>query len=268
MFTVKNKIYFLIPLLAVLSLFVYLYQDRNQLEVIDKTGEDKLDNTTTTPNIGVGGTGDFTVTPLSEGKIDIKEPSLDREIVIPNYFSKEASEIVKNKINEVVSNLRSGQSTSENWLKLGVYRKQIDDYEGARQIWEYVATVWPDSYIAFSNLGDIYHYYIKDYVKAETNMLRALQLEPKVLSNYRNLFDLYALSYTEKKDKADDVLIEAIKKNPDKIDIMILLARFYKDNGQKESSREYYEKAVESAKSQGLLNVVEDISKEMDQLGQ
>ncbi|OGF64744.1 hypothetical protein A2661_01515 [Candidatus Giovannonibacteria bacterium RIFCSPHIGHO2_01_FULL_45_24] len=102
----------------------------------------------------------------------------------------------------------------QGWLQVGILRKFLGDYDGASLAWQYASLIRPQEYIAFSNLGDLYHYYLKDFPKAEKYLRRAVDVKPDYVAGYKNLFDLYTLSYKEKKNLAESVLLEGIKKNP------------------------------------------------------
>lgn len=53
------------------------------------------------------------------------------------------------------------------WMDLAVLYKIGGDYRGAETIWLYVTKAWPQSPIAFHNLGDLYENFLKDAAKAK-----------------------------------------------------------------------------------------------------
>ena len=59
-----------------------------------------------------------------------------------------------------------------------------------------------------SNLGDLYHYYLKDFAQAEMYLKQAIANEPANAFLYKNLADLYTLSYKEKAHLAEGVMAE------------------------------------------------------------
>ena len=146
-------------------------------------------------------------------------------------------------------------------------RKTIGDYAGAREAWEYANAIRPGNYVSFSNLGDLYHYYIKDYPKAEENLLQAIKNEPSHIGSYRALVDLYTQSYTEKLGEVPSVLSDGLKKNPDNYDLLIMFASYYKNAGDKVNAISYYNKAIavadkfgQSAMKQTLLDEIKNLS--------
>jgi len=130
-------------------------------------------------------------------------------------------------------------------LQQGILKKNAGDYEGAKEAWEYVVQIRPEDYVAYNNLGDLYHYYLKDYPKAEFYFKKVVELKPDYLQTYTNLHDLYKFLYKEKSDLADDILLEGIKNNPQDYYLRIFLASYYKDQGDKINARKYYEEALQ-----------------------
>lgn len=169
-------------------------------------------STTTAPAVTgeVTGTGDYTVEYLGE------PPSLDKPIVISASLSEEAKTILRNKIEVQLEILREDPKRIDVWLQLGVNRKISGDFEGAIEAWDYISVVADDATraTAFGNLGDLYMYFLKDYVNAEGNFKQAIALNPKVVDYYRALFYLYRDIYKDNA-KAEAIRAEGIKNNPD-----------------------------------------------------
>lgn len=186
---------------------------------------------------------DFSQTPISQVNVPLPQ-TINRSVVVSANLSKtEKTEYLAN-IAEATKNLRENPISYEDWLKLGMYRKAIGDYVGASEAWKENIKINPGGHIAYNNLGDLYHFYLRDFVLAEKYMKDAIRIKPDYLPTYRNLFDLYTLSYAQKKESADDVLLDGIAKNPKAYDLMVLLAGHYKDEGYNVQAREYYQKAL------------------------
>ncbi|KKS96412.1 hypothetical protein A3B05_02780 [Candidatus Giovannonibacteria bacterium RIFCSPLOWO2_01_FULL_43_160] len=130
--------------------------------------------------------------------------------------------------------LKSEPNYLQGWLQVGILRKYLGDYEGASLAWQYAALLRPNDFIAFSNLGDLYHYYLKDFSKAEKYLRSAVDIKPDYVAGYKNLFDLYTLSYPPDRragaEKAEAVLLEGIKKNPSDNYLQTILASYKNDN--------------------------------------
>lgn len=113
------------------------------------------------------------------------------------------------------------------WIQLGLLKKVIGDYEGARDAWEYAGAIRPENSVSFANLGELYWRYLPDYPRAEKNFLTAIKNMPDDSSTYTSLSDLYYYSYSEKKDQADDILLKGIAANPKDSNLMRWLASLY-----------------------------------------
>lgn len=137
----------------------------------------------------------------------LKIAALERKIPAGN-------EAVVKELKDLSVQLKSEPNYIQGWLQVGILRKYLGDYEGASLAWQYATLLRPKDYIAFSNLGDLYHYYLKDFPKAEKYLRSAVDIKPDYVAGYKNLFDLYTLSYKEKANLAEPVLLEGIKKNP------------------------------------------------------
>ena len=128
-------------------------------------------------------------------------------------MSEEAKRIATAKIQDLSSQLKKNSDNLENWLVLGVYRKMIGDYEGAREVWEYTSVIRPQNSISFNNLGELYAYYLKDNAKAEENYKKAIENDPAAVYIYRNFFDFYRY-FAKDTAKARAILEQGIATNP------------------------------------------------------
>jgi tetratricopeptide (TPR) repeat protein len=101
-------------------------------------------------------------------------------------------------------------------MNLAVLRKMIDDYEGARQIWEFLTLASPQQPGPFANLASLYAFDLKDPVRAKENFTKAIQKNPKDVSVYRNAYDFYRY-FLKDNNQAKLMLTEGIAqtKSPD-----------------------------------------------------
>src|SRR3989344_5597706 len=134
-------------------------------------------------------------------------------------------------------------------LGKGILKKNAGDYKGAKEAWEHVVKIRPEDHVAYNNLGDLYQHYLKDYPKAEFYLKKTVELKPDYLQGYTNLHDLYRIFYPPDRragaEKAAAVLLDGIKNNPQDYYLRIILASYYKDQGDKQSARKYYEEALQ-----------------------
>jgi len=141
-------------------------------------------------------------------------PDLDRPIVFPGgYFAERATEVTK-QINDLTAILKGSNNRFNEWMDLALLRKSIEDYEGARDIWEYVGAIRPKNAISFANLGSLYAYYLGNPLKAEANFLHAVENEPRFLDWYVRTVDFYT-EVMGSKGKAVDFLGRSIQKYPE-----------------------------------------------------
>ena len=148
-------------------------------------------------------------------------PSLDREINITANIADETKELAKSKIEEVRGNLRENADLRSSWLDLASYYKLIGDFEGAREVWEYMISKDDSDYVPCYNLGNLYGYYLKDFGKAEEYYNKAIEKNPNYIASYATFYDFY-IDY-EKPDLAEGVLIQGLEANPDNPELTQLL---------------------------------------------
>jgi len=212
-------------------------------------------------SIGVEGTGDFTVEEVpSQSAIPI--PSLSRPINVIVSLSQESEAIVTARLKQIIDSLKKNPNQLSLWLELGVYRKTIGDYEGAREAWEYAATRESKNYIAQLNLANLYTQEIKNYPLAERHRLKVIELNPSE-DAYEQLYQLYRYNYKEKEQFADDILIKGLERFFDSISLRIDLARYYKETGNSTSARMYYKQAIAIAVKNKNTLVEQSIREEL-----
>lgn len=184
----------------------YIWQDLARPKNFQEEKEEK-------PPIAVDveGKGNFKIEEIK--KEDFPVPDLNRPLNFPPSFSLEAQKIAREKIEKLISDLSHNPNSFENWLVLGVYRKMINDYEGAKEYWEYATAINPNSSTPFNNLGDLYAYYLKDYQKAESYFLKAIKIDPQRIYIYRSLYELYRYLLKDE-NKAKQILQQGILANP------------------------------------------------------
>lgn len=193
-------------------------------------------------------------------------PKFPRKINYSASYSSEARTMMDKKVADLVSLLNKNSSNIEAWLDMGIVYKQTGDYEGARGAWEYVGLLSPNGIVSFNNLGDLYHYYLKDYQKSEKNFLRAIKNDSKYILSYINLHELYKFSYQTDTSKAVDVLKQGISANPGNIDLLVTLASYYRDKGDSKNARTYYEESLQKARDAGNQVLVDAINAEIKTL--
>lgn len=186
----------------------------------------------------------------------IPPPDYNREVKFAPGTSEEVKKAVMLNVAELTARLKKSTLDFDAWLSLGSVYKIAGDYEGARVVWEYLGAVSPGNYPSFANLGDLYHHYLKDYAKAEANYKKAIGNEKSYIDGYRSLYELYRYSYPGKGTEAAAILKKGIAANPANAGLVVVLAAFYRDMGDKENALLYYDKAITLAASQGDRELV------------
>ena len=165
---------------------------------------------------------------------------------------------------KIYSDIRMhGSAVKENpdyffgWMQIGLLKKVIGDFAGARDAWEYAGQIRPENSVSFGNLGELYWRYLPDFLRSEKNFRIAIKNKPDDPATYMSLSDLYLYSYAEKKELAGDILLEGIAANPDSIDLMKYLARYYEVQKKYDSALEWWQKVL--AKDPANFEVVTTI---------
>lgn len=249
-------------LIAISLLGFYIYKDL----FIKNIGEIKsvLQIATTTPE-------ELEETASKEeGNMVIKKlsnaPSLEGPFFYSPIFTNEAKEIMEQKIQDIIVNLDKNPESFSSWLDLGNKMKMIGDMKNAEKYWLYASELNPQNYVPYNNLGDIYHYNLKDYPRAEEMFLKSKQINPSYTSTYINLHNLYKYSYQQNTNKAEEILLEALTVLPNNIDITTTLASYYKEKGNNTKAIEYFEKASAEAQKIGNTNLYTELQTEIKTL--
>lgn len=148
----------------------------------------------------------------------IPVPDLDRPVIFPGGYSVEDAKEITGQVAILAGALKVDSNRFNEWLDLGMLRKSIEDYEGAREAWEYASAIRPGNSLSFVNLGMLYGYYLREPLKAEANLLHAIENEPRFLDFYARMADFY-IEVMKDKGKAADFLDRAIEKYPEWIGI-------------------------------------------------
>lgn len=142
-------------------------------------------------------------------------------------FSEEQKQDLYRAIGNYGAAVKENADYFNGWLELGLLKKVIGDFEGARDAWEYAGVIRPQNSVSFSNLGELYWRYLPDFPRSEMNFRTAIAKNPADVMVYVSLSHLYLYSYTGKFDRADEVIVEGLTVNPDNIDLLKALARVY-----------------------------------------
>lgn len=247
MFKINTKIilFLAIAILVVVALFFFVFKKDDSLSLnTDKEIKNEYINK---DNSGL----------TEEKKAEIKSTPIPGSS-IPKYIGRPLNEvrfgkgfsspdalIEKNKTNlNILASLLLkkpiGEGGVDDWIALGGIKKFFNDYEGAKDAWEYAGVLYPNNALSFANLGSLYGFYLNDNIKAELNFKKALSNDPYQSTYYINLADFYKNVYIEKKAEAVNTLLQGMSVIKD-INIVLSLATYYRDIGDKVNALKYYQ---------------------------
>ncbi len=254
---IQNNKYLFLLLIIALAGVSFLFRDSisDFLVVREKPG---YNSALPIPNTDSGtstrpapGTGDG-------AKVEIPYSGRDPVEVRPNPDEvKGLSQIEREKLYSDIN--MHGRAVKGNpdfffgWIQVGLLKKVIGDYEGARDAWEYAGVIRPFNSVSFANLGELYWRYLPDYPRSEKNFLTSIKNKPDDLSTYISLSDLYFYSYSAKRDRADDILLEGIQANPKNTDLMRWLASLYEREKEYSKALEWWKKVLVENPSDALV---------------
>lgn len=208
----KKIIFIALVLLILIGSGFYLYKNKNLSIQGQSLDENTPVNIVNIGGVSIEGDGDIKIEPIeiknNKPIINVPLPNLDRKV---NFST--ASENAKAKIEEILKALKVDTKNILLWIDLGLWRKAINDYEGAIEAWEYVASIAPQNSIALNNLGDLYGYYLKNAPKAEGYFLRAIRNEPNNVYLYFKTAEFYR-DIAKDNAKVRAILQKGVAANP------------------------------------------------------
>lgn len=151
--------------------------------------------------------------PVTAGNT-LKAPDLNRAITFPPSMTETDRKSFIDTITTLKTELEKDPTSFVHWNDLGIYRKQLGDYEGAEEIWIYLTKAAPQVPDAYINLGDLYMYYVHDNAKAEPMFLKVVEVAPRLEEGYRRAVDFYVTALNDK-ERALSFLRKSVEKYPD-----------------------------------------------------
>lgn len=174
------------------------------------------------PSPAVSATSSPAVSPSPAVKIPA--PDLDRPVLISANLSDENARKARMEIQRIVAELKSDADSYDEWVNLGLYRKLIGDYEGARLAWEYAAAIRPGVAVPYNNLANLYVYELKQPAKAEAYYLKAIENDPTTFQWYLVAYEYYRFIVKDEA-KARAIAQRGISLDPrDRVEFERLLA--------------------------------------------
>ncbi|MBL7045759.1 MAG: hypothetical protein ISR99_01895 [Parcubacteria group bacterium] len=184
----------------------------------------------------------------------VPQPDIDRETVFATALV-ELKELTAEGFKKTRENLHEEPYSMNDWLDLAIHYKTVDDFDGAKEVWEYLTLAAPNNSVPFNNLGDLYHFYLHDFPKAEGYMKDAIK-RANDPSYFLNLYQLYKLSYKKDTNLAELALLDGLKSNQGNINILMALAKHYEDLGEGAKAITRYKEAKQHAQLVGDIPLV------------
>lgn len=200
------------------------------------------------------------------GQTTTPAPTIKRPIVFATSMDASVKVLYQQKISDLQTALTKDSKNFSNWIDIGILYKQIGDYQGAIEAWNYASALSPKNTVSYGNLGDLYQYYIKDYLKAESQFKQAVANDPKYIPSYLHLADLYTNSYQTSTNKGELVLKDGLAKNPGDIMLSLALGAYYKSRGNTESAKTIYNEVLTKAKTAKNQNLIDQVTALLNEL--
>lgn len=157
-------------------------------------------------------------------------------------YPKEFVESNRNRLLSLVEAVTKNPDQIDNWIDIGLVKKNVDNYVGAKDVWDHTNKINPNYGLNYFNLGNLYALYLRDFKKAESNYYKALRLDRNSVNFHLGLAEFYRDFYKEKYDLVDDVLLEGLVYVPKDANLLLNLALYYRDTGEKAEAIKYFEK--------------------------
>jgi len=204
-------------IIIAILLGAYIIFDRRHNEVDESISKDDMATTTIMTKDGainiVGPSGSYTIKQVPEEK-NIPIPDLNRKVIFGSgvTLSLDVRKILADKIVALQTSLKKDSKNITTWIDLGIYQKQIGDYDGAILSWKYASDISND-FVSLYNLANLYAYYLKDKGLAEVYYKQAIARGPTQVYLYTQLAEAYRDVFNDL-SKARAVIEEGLKKNP------------------------------------------------------
>jgi len=156
----------------------------------------------------------------------------------------------KQSFDDAAAKLTQDHNDFEAWMTIGRIRGRAADFEGAIEAYERASNIKSDDIVPYFNRGDMY-ISLKNYDKAAEMFAKVIELNPKWINAYHEVFTLYRFKLTTYfNDKMENLLKSGLETSKDlggegKSDFYVLLGLYYKESGQKDLAITNLEKALE-----------------------
>lgn len=179
----KSKIIISILIILVVT-GILVYKSNLNLETIIQDNDSATALSTTTletniPSITTENNAQVVISSIDDTPTtpSIPVPNLDKPLVFPETFTDAQRKDFGTRIDQYVALLKKDKLDFNAWIDLGLYRKNIKDYQGAFEAWNYASAIYPKDSLPVLNIASLYGYDSRDIVKAEMYYQKAISLE-------------------------------------------------------------------------------------------
>jgi len=174
------------------------------------------------------------LTPEKLLTFQIKTPNLAPEDI--KYF--------EDKFNGIKDLLKKDSGDYVGWLGLGIIKKGVGDYNGARDCYLYVVQIKPEISTSYANLADLYANFLNEPQEGLVMIKKALELDPNDYNFYLTMADIYRYRLPGQEAMYETIMLGALEKFPDNPNLIGPLALYYKQTGQIQKAIAQYEKLI------------------------
>lgn len=121
----------------------------------------------------------------------IPAPDLTKAVAVTAALTEESKAKALARISELRAELAAQSDLYTRWMDLALQMKLVGEYAEAETIWLYAAARWPGESTPHGNLANLYVYELQDFGKAETEYLKAIEVQPKLANAYYSAYEFY-----------------------------------------------------------------------------
>ena len=163
-----------------------------------------------------------------------------------NFLTQVPEETYRKSLEELASlavRLAENPSDVDGWMRVAYIKHFYGDEFGTRDVYEYLNLAADNAPIPFYNLALLYGYYLKEPAKAMPKFEAAIKRDPANAEFYAGFADFYR-DVMQDPPAAERVLLSALARLPNELNIEIALAALYRSMGEFKKSIAYYERAL------------------------
>ena len=163
-----------------------------------------------------------------------------------NFLKQVPEETYRKSLEELAAlavRLADNPADIDGWMRVAYIKHFYGDEFGTRDVYEYLNLAADNAPIPFYNLALLYGYYLKEPAKAMPKFEAAIKRDPANAEFYAGFADFYR-DVMQDPPAAERVLLSALARLPNELNIEIALASLYRIMEELEKSIAYYERAL------------------------